>query len=188
MEVPNPNAAPSDLEIVRNFVNTRDIETRHDRFATPAGLMSWLRENDLVDPDDADPGASEGRQLLARAIELREGLRYALAAHEGEPDGKRHLRRLNKAAQGLSLQIQFEPGGPRVAPIGAGPAAGLARLMGIVHAAAVDGSWERLRICASDDCRWAFYDHSRNASGKWCAMAICGNRDKARRYRRRQAA
>jgi predicted RNA-binding Zn ribbon-like protein len=45
-----------------------------------------------------------------------------------------------------------------------------------------------MKACDDEDCRWAFYDQSRNRSGKWCDMAECGNRHKVRRYRSRQAA
>lgn len=42
--------------------------------------------------------------------------------------------------------------------------------------------------CPADSCGWAFYDHARNRSRRWCSMAVCGNRTKARSYRRRHAA
>lgn len=45
----------------------------------------------------------------------------------------------------------------------------------------------RLRICPS--CNWLFLDRSRNSSRLWCDMAVCGNRQKAKRhYRRRRSA
>ena len=49
------------------------------------------------------------------------------------------------------------------------------------------GTWERLKVCRNDECQWAFYDHSRNHSGAWCTMAICGNRMKGRAFRTRRA-
>jgi predicted RNA-binding Zn ribbon-like protein len=48
-----------------------------------------------------------------------------------------------------------------------------------------DGSWERIKACGNPDCRWAFYDNSKNHSGRWCEMASCGNRMKARAFRER---
>jgi predicted RNA-binding Zn ribbon-like protein len=48
----------------------------------------------------------------------------------------------------------------------------------------LDGSWSRLKACRQ--CGWAFYDYSRNRSGSWCSMQLCGNRTKTRAYRRRQ--
>jgi predicted RNA-binding Zn ribbon-like protein len=44
-----------------------------------------------------------------------------------------------------------------------------------------------MRVCANPDCRWVFYDRSRNQQGHWCDMAVCGNRLKNRRLRARQA-
>jgi predicted RNA-binding Zn ribbon-like protein len=48
----------------------------------------------------------------------------------------------------------------------------------------------RVRECASRDCSWLFIDTSRNRSRRWCDMADCGNRAKARRNyeRKRQGA
>lgn len=44
----------------------------------------------------------------------------------------------------------------------------------------------RIRICAN--CRWLFLDESRNRSRIWCDMAVCGNRQKAKRhYERRRS-
>jgi len=44
----------------------------------------------------------------------------------------------------------------------------------------------RIRICRN--CAWLFLDRSRNASRLWCDMAVCGNRQKAKRHYRRQMA
>ena len=49
-----------------------------------------------------------------------------------------------------------------------------------------DDAAQRIRICAN--CNWLFVDRSRNGSRVWCDMAVCGNRQKARRhYGRRKA-
>ena len=52
-------------------------------------------------------------------------------------------------------------------------------------AAMADGSFGRLKCCRNRNCRWAFYDRSKNRSATWCSMQICGNRTKTRSYRRR---
>ena len=45
----------------------------------------------------------------------------------------------------------------------------------------------RIKICAH--CGWLFVDRSRNSSRLWCDMAVCGNRQKAKRhYHSRKAA
>jgi predicted RNA-binding Zn ribbon-like protein len=50
------------------------------------------------------------------------------------------------------------------------------------------GTWDRLKACRQETCRWAFYDNTKNRSGVWCTMEVCGNRAKARSYRERQSA
>jgi predicted RNA-binding Zn ribbon-like protein len=40
----------------------------------------------------------------------------------------------------------------------------------------------RLRACANDDCRLFLLDHSKANNARWCSMARCGNRMKARRH------
>jgi predicted RNA-binding Zn ribbon-like protein len=50
------------------------------------------------------------------------------------------------------------------------------------------GTWTHLKVCRSDTCRWAFYDHSKNGRSCWCSMRVCGSREKARTYRARQRA
>jgi len=57
----------------------------------------------------------------------------------------------------------------------------------IVEATLLD-TWERLKVCRSDGCRWAFYDRSKNGRSCWCSMRVCGSREKARTYRARQRA
>jgi predicted RNA-binding Zn ribbon-like protein len=47
----------------------------------------------------------------------------------------------------------------------------------------------RLRPCANDECQLFLIDHSKANVARWCSMAICGNRLKARRhYQRAQTA
>jgi predicted RNA-binding Zn ribbon-like protein len=45
----------------------------------------------------------------------------------------------------------------------------------------------RLRACANDECNLFLVDHSRPGTAKWCSMAVCGNRMKARAHASRAA-
>lgn len=88
------------------------------------------------------------------------------------------------------MELHFGAEGPelRGAPR-AGFAGASGALLAIAAAAIADGSWSRLKVCPGPHCGWLFYDHSRNRSGRWCSMAVCGGREKARtHYRRRQEA
>lgn len=42
----------------------------------------------------------------------------------------------------------------------------------------------RVRICAAPGCGWAFLDTSKNGTRRWCSMQLCGNREKARRFKK----
>jgi predicted RNA-binding Zn ribbon-like protein len=44
----------------------------------------------------------------------------------------------------------------------------------------------RLRACANDECRLFLIDRSAANHARWCSMAVCGNRMKARRHYQRQ--
>ena len=43
----------------------------------------------------------------------------------------------------------------------------------------------RLRPCANPDCRLFLIDHSKPNNARWCSLAVCGNRIKARRHYQR---
>jgi predicted RNA-binding Zn ribbon-like protein len=73
-------------------------------------------------------------------------------------------------------------------PAGSGEAVGgvTARLLVVAVGAASEGTW-RLKVCRNEGCLWAFYDGSKNRSGSWCTMDVCGSRAKMRAYRRRKS-
>jgi predicted RNA-binding Zn ribbon-like protein len=45
---------------------------------------------------------------------------------------------------------------------------------------------DRLRPCANSECRMFLIDRSKPNTARWCSMAVCGNRMKARRFQQRQ--
>jgi predicted RNA-binding Zn ribbon-like protein len=177
--------APHNLDVVIDFVNTLDVETAEDRIATPAGLAAWLDEQALL----ADGRPSLRAADVADAVELREALRAVLLAHtRGEADGAAGTdaagEALERVARRGQLSTRFDPDGSmRIAPRAEGFAGVLARVLVPVAYAAMDGTWQRVKACDADDCLEAFYDQSRNRSGRWCDMALCGNRTKVRTYR-----
>ncbi|HTQ69264.1 MAG TPA: CGNR zinc finger domain-containing protein [Solirubrobacteraceae bacterium] len=174
---------PNGLSLVIDYVNTVDRDRETDALSSPRELGEWLRSNGLLERGAA-PRLSEGD--LRRAVEVREELRKHMFANNGNvPADWLALDRL--ACRGR-LQVRFTSGGEAVLEPEAGGLDGaLARLLVPVALAVQDGSWERVKACAADDCQWAFYDRSRNHSGRWCEMAVCGNRTKVRSYRARAA-
>jgi len=71
----------------------------------------------------------------------------------------------------------------------AGPEAALRAARMVVEWSRVERDYPgRLRACANDECNKFLIDHSKPNSARWCSMAECGNRMKARRHHSRQAA
>jgi predicted RNA-binding Zn ribbon-like protein len=179
----HPKAAPGPLNHIRRFVNTLDLDDGSDDIAEPQALRDWLAERDLID-DRTELTAADVRQ----AHEVREALRKLLLANNGDPLDPAALDALNAAARRAELHVHIDPqGAAQLAPVRTGIDAAIGRLLAIVHTAMADGTWPRLKACAlHDSCEWAFYDWSKNRSGTWCDMKVCGNREKARLYRERQ--
>ena len=177
--------APGELELVREFVNTLDIERDEEALCTPAALGEWLSGNELAGKQLRPTGAE-----LRRAIAVREALRAILLSHgDGSAEPEEAWRTLDGQAARARLQVRFDAHGEALLePQAGGVDAGLGRLLAIVHGAvARPEQWRRLKACRLHTCEWAFYDHTKNRSGAWCNMAVCGNRAKARAYRERRA-
>jgi hypothetical protein len=157
--------APGDLELVRDLIN------------------SWLIPNDTRSPTDRFAVfASEhgiGRGEAERVRQLRDDLRAAVdrAAH-GEERVEGWIRE--------HVQVRVVDGRLRFGAV----SGAVGRVLLAVVNAMAEGTWPRLKACP--DCRWVFFDHSRNASKRWCLMAAggsggrsCGSIAKVRRYRQR---
>ncbi len=169
----------------------------YDRLRTYEDLLTWCVRTELFGPSEAarlralaaaDPAGADA--ALARVRELREaafGIFSALIAG-GEPDdrdvallnrtlGEGMARRgLVRAADGYCWQWEEVP------------AALDWMRWPLAHSAATlltSSELDRVKECAQDDCRWIFFDESKNRSRRWCVMDDCGNRAKARRHYRR---
>ena len=165
---------------MRAFVNTRDGDD--EQLTGPHELRRWLVEHELAEPD-----LTLGPADLQRALRLRESLRGVMVAHtEGTRAPREAWRALDQAATRARLSLRFgENGDARIEPWATGVDGALGRLLAVVHAAIAQGTWQRLKACREPTCEWAFYDHTKNRSGAWCSMEVCGNRAKARSYRER---
>jgi predicted RNA-binding Zn ribbon-like protein len=176
-----PQKAPSELEVVRRLVNTRDVEQGTDLLEGLAATNDWLSENGL-------PGAGNLDQSdLERLSSVREALREMLLANNaGEPAPRAAVEELNRQSSEAAIGLRFDADGSQLVTTCQGVDSTIARLLSIVHESMGSGTWERLKVCPADDCLWAFYDRSRNHSRTWCEMEDCGNRAKARAYRERR--
>lgn len=114
-------------------------------------------------------------------------MRQALAAHHrGDAVPEAAIDTLNDAIRRASLSVTLDAEGWALTVEAGGAQGGLGELAVIMLEAMTYGTWERLKVCTNSNCQWAFYDHSRARSGKWCSMSVCGNRAKQRAWRERQ--
>lgn len=146
----------TDVDLVIDFLNTVDHEEGTDVLTDPAAWSSWLASRSLTG----------GAPAAVRSA--RDALRVAVG----------DLGQATDVA--TTVRVELVDGTPRVVT---------RDVLGAVLTAAsrltVLGQWERVKICPAQDCRWAFYDRSRNHSRTWCSMQTCGNRQKARAWRER---
>lgn len=180
LETPQPGGrapAPGGLGLVQEFINTHyDIVHEHgaEVLGDADALRHWLAERGLIDAD-----AVVSRSDLRRALAVREALRELAGGRAGES--------AQVALRGAHVEICFDAEGPRLEPVETGTVAGaLAALLGTVAREMLSGRWSRLKVCPGDDCGWAFYDGSRNRTGRWCSMSVCGGRAKAKAHYHRQ--
>jgi predicted RNA-binding Zn ribbon-like protein len=177
--------APEPLIAVQGLANTHSFEDDEELLLDPGSARRWLVESDLAAPEiEIDEPA------LERLVGFRAVIRELIEAnHDGEASPKAAAQLARLAAEhpvelvagadgGLALDLEPPDSVDGV----------IAQMVGIVFQAQLESQWPRLKICAADDCRWAFYDRSRNRAGNWCQMGLCGNRAKNRAYRARHAA
>jgi len=174
-----PKAAPQPLRLVQAFVNTVDLQNEREWLGNPASLEAWARERGLA-------ATRFTERDLRQAHDLREAFRALLAANRDRKRDAAALAVLTDAARAAQLSVVFVGGTPRLEPNAGGIDGLCGQLVSVAVTAMLDGSWERLKACRN--CRWAFFDESKNRSARWCSMSLCGNRLKTRAYRRRQRA
>jgi predicted RNA-binding Zn ribbon-like protein len=175
---------PPQLAVVRDFLNTRDSLTGGDEFATTEQMRRWLARHKLAAPQTEF--ADDDRRHL---VEVRDALGALVAANSGGGIPRRPVTILNEAARRVRLGMRLHPeDGYRLMAEGIGADRPIGDLLVRVMGSMAAGTWSRLKSCANPDCGRAFYDSSRNRSGRWCSMAVCGNRIKGRAYRRRRSA
>ena len=172
-----------DSDLVLDFVNTLDLRPFNEALETPKALGEWLAERGLLARGTRVTGAE-----LEETKRVREALRDLLAAqNELEVDVEKAGAELDDAICRAKLALRFSDGAMRLVPGAAGVRGAVGRILAEVSAAMANGTFERMKACRADDCRWAFLDTAKNRSRAWCSMESCGNRAKVHAYRARHA-
>jgi hypothetical protein len=197
--------APPAAAIVRDFVNSYEPQEDAESLDSAAALRDWFASRGLA-PANARMTSDD----VAAARRVREGLRAVLLAHAGHDadagtgrgagkdagrDAGRNAGRNADSGVGrtarealdaelarIPLRATFDAeGGLWLEGTGSPFECGIAGLLDAVRRCEAAGDWERLKVCARDTCRWAYYDASRNHARRWCSMSGCGNYVKMRR-------
>jgi len=182
---------PEEVRLVNEFLNTLDLETfgehagkreeEREGLRSPERLKAWLVGRGLLGEDE--PVDEADREL---AVRVRDALRSAAAAaNSGIADQGSYAAGLGFGDLPLVVRLG-EASKPELASAEGGVRGALGRILADAAVASHKGTWARLKICNAEDCRWAYYDHSKSRTGRWCAMETCGNRHKTRRYRKRR--
>jgi predicted RNA-binding Zn ribbon-like protein len=181
-------AVPEDLALLYDFVNTLDCRryieqglahAGGDELATPRRMEAWMRSHRLpIAGKHID--AAEHR----RALDLRSALRIFLELSPAERQSTGATRRLAAASRDYPLTLTVAGDGTVALEAAPGSSA-LGRVLAEMYRLAERNRLDRLKACASEQCRWIFFDRSKPANRHWCSSNLCGNRQKTRDYRRR---
>jgi hypothetical protein len=162
--------APPHLAPLQDLLNTVNLESEEDDLA-PGTFGPWSAARGVPDASAADAARLQAfREDLRRWVESRD-VRVPAAVASGIDAARLQVT----VTDGRLRTTSRTPFGRLVAETVEG-----------IRVAQREDDWKRVKVCSRGTCRWAFYDHSRNNSSRWCASTICGAREKSQRaYRRR---
>jgi predicted RNA-binding Zn ribbon-like protein len=139
------------------------------------------------------PAGTPTERERARLRSLRRVMRRIVEAlDEGKSPSADDLAELNRVLAGarLAREVTRDEGGfeLNLLPARRDWAWVLADLAASLGELLAHSERERIKVCDNPDCRFAFYDSTRNRSRRWCAHSTCGNRHKVRQFRARRRA
>jgi predicted RNA-binding Zn ribbon-like protein len=184
------------LETAFDFLNTLELEDGAlvERLTSLDTAARWLVDAAVAPDATTVTGlaqtAADREALLRRLITARTALRdvaHAVAHEEAPP--RPAIAEVNRTLAGRErIELVAADDGVRLGHSHVGDAVDdlLARIAEPIVREIGSGHEDRIRICDNETCRWIFFDESRGGRRRWCDMASCGNRAKARRHRARQ--
>lgn len=182
------DAAPGELGFVHDLMNTvaGGKPNRPDLFADLASAQEWL-DTTLATLATATGAPQWQVELSAEDLDglraLRADLRHA-AARTAEPLADEPDVPLQSATVGLQLSSNGEVA---LRPRGTGARLVSSLTLSLILRAQLADTWRRVKLCRNPKCAAAFYDRSRNNSGVWHDVRVCGNAANLRASRARRA-
>ena len=185
---------PDALANLYDFANTLDVRhfTHHgvphpqdDELKGARELSAWISQRGLL-----FTGAKVTAAMLETALELRAHVRGYLQCDPVERSKDRDATRsLNRVLKLFPLVAEAKSdGGMVLGAVRADALAGLSSVVAEFYDGSRNGTLDRLKMCASEECRRVFFDRSKPSTRRWCMSSLCGNRMKTRSYRERQRA
>ncbi|MBV8194833.1 MAG: CGNR zinc finger domain-containing protein [Candidatus Dormibacteraeota bacterium] len=171
--------APGRLGLVEELVNSVELPDGEDELATPATTARWLRAH-------GEHAAVVTEAERVRLVDLREALRDLLEVNGGAAVAPERIQVVTQMINAAGLNTVISAEGARLVPGGQGVQRFIGEIAVAMVAATTDGTWRRLKVCRNDQCRWAFFDNSKNSRRAWCSMQSCGCQSKSRAYRARK--
>lgn len=165
------------LDLV-NTVSWPGTDRHHDWLALPANVPRWLAAVGLVPVD-------VGSDDIAAIADLRAVVDDVLRplAHRARPS-RAAVDRFNGSLAGAAARRLIDASTLRWTwPPPATPGHALDPV--VVGAAEILSARDTGRLKHCPACDWLFEDRTRNGGRRWCDMADCGSRSKARAYYRR---
>jgi predicted RNA-binding Zn ribbon-like protein len=159
-----------------------------DTLSDESFLLALLNSTPVVDgqPTDTLADPARARRWLARAggsgtdAELEHVLE-ARAALQLVVRGQQPTDVLSPVLRGAALRPEIVDGEIEWT-VSVQPERELALRAVLAFDALAKNSPGRLRPCANDECHLFLIDRSKAGTARWCSMASCGNRMKARRH------
>jgi predicted RNA-binding Zn ribbon-like protein len=167
---------------LRHFTQHGVPHQQDDELKSADDLAAWMVQRKL-----SPPGTKLTPAMFAAALGFRARLRAYLQREPSERRNRSTTRALNAviAAFPLRAELGGQAGGA-LRPAREDALAGLSALAAELYDGARNGSLDRLKMCAAQECRRLFFDRSKPATRRWCMSTLCGNRSKTRAYRERQ--
>lgn len=154
------------MDTLLDLLNSRPLVNGEERDALgdPARGIRWAREH----------GGEGSLAELALLRETRDILRDVVRGKSSPTALSPLLEGVHQIPELTSDGLQWMVRTP--------PHARLAVEVVLAWAATEKQMPGRLRPCTNDECRLFLLDRSRANRARWCSMAVCGNREKARRH------
>jgi predicted RNA-binding Zn ribbon-like protein len=184
-KVPDPLANLYDFANsldVRHFVHHGVRHPQADELAGPRELGVWMSQRGLL-----FTSAKITPAMFEAALQLRSSVRDYLQCDPADRGKDREaIRALNRSLKLFPLVVEArDDHGMVLRPARGDALAGLSAVVAELHDGSMNGTLDRLKMCASEECRRVFFDRSKPATRRWCMSSLCGNRMKTRAYRER---